>query len=578
MATIGLTVPSVVGASPAHAAGEQAVIGMPFDGKWAYNANVNPPYTDTNSSHPSVHTRSGMSAATWATDLYPDDGGNAMPVKLHVNGVGGTPTFSWVSSTTSCGTSTMVKVTVGGVDVGTLYLAHLSGAVTSGTITNGMTLGYTTSVSGGCNPGRHVHVEFTNLTAGYSCYADRGHPGSTTYENDAIGVLGSSNTGARQACTSVPSGGSQSMDDTASTLDSPYGGDFNGDGYGDVFIAQKRSDGGADLNILFGEAGAQMFAYNPTLLRSLSGPTWDYDSMKFAVGKFNADGMADLAIFHKRSAEVGADLHIFYGAAQPFQANTAQRNMPASQGWNWSEMKIVSADFDGDGWDDVAVGHKSASNGMDVHLLTGGVGVSALANSTTFRIQLAGPTWNWSQIKLAAGKFNNDGMADLAVVHARTDGGFNIHTFKGASGLSALTQQESSVGEFPGTSGWNWSQIKLAAGYFNGDAFADLAIIHQRGDGGADVHMAYGQIVPFQTVDLRRQMPGTQGWNWGLMKFAAGPFNNDAYGDLAVVHQSGSGGADVHVLYGAPNVTVFQFDPTYSGRSFTTAWSLLRTA
>jgi hypothetical protein len=37
----------------ASATTPQAVIGMPFTGLWAYNTNVNPPYTDSNSSHPS---------------------------------------------------------------------------------------------------------------------------------------------------------------------------------------------------------------------------------------------------------------------------------------------------------------------------------------------------------------------------------------------------------------------------------------------------------------------------------------------------------------------------------------------
>src|SRR5688500_12760864 len=46
---------------------EHVDVGMPFDGKWGYNVLVSPPYTDGNSSHPSVHARYGMD---WAADLY----------------------------------------------------------------------------------------------------------------------------------------------------------------------------------------------------------------------------------------------------------------------------------------------------------------------------------------------------------------------------------------------------------------------------------------------------------------------------------------------------------------------------
>ena len=53
---------------PAYAANaKQAVVGMPFEGKWAYVNKVKPPYTDSNSSHPSVHNSYSFQ---WATDLY----------------------------------------------------------------------------------------------------------------------------------------------------------------------------------------------------------------------------------------------------------------------------------------------------------------------------------------------------------------------------------------------------------------------------------------------------------------------------------------------------------------------------
>src|SRR5438270_11538990 len=71
----------------------QAVVGMPFTGKWAWNASVMqpfPPYADTcpkgesncpgYSSHPSVHHTPG--GGDWATDLYAAEG---TQVKLEVN-------------------------------------------------------------------------------------------------------------------------------------------------------------------------------------------------------------------------------------------------------------------------------------------------------------------------------------------------------------------------------------------------------------------------------------------------------------------------------------------------------------
>jgi hypothetical protein len=177
----------------------QALIGMPFTGKWAYNALVSPPYTDSNSSHPSVHHTPG--GGDWATDVYAAEG---TVVKLDVTYPTSGVSFSWKTTSTTCGQSTGVNVIVAGTTVGWLYFAHLNSAVTSGTITNGMTLG-TVHDWGGCNPGVHVHIESKN-SSNYSCYADNGQPGVTLNYGANFGVLDSNNSGAQQACTSIPGG------------------------------------------------------------------------------------------------------------------------------------------------------------------------------------------------------------------------------------------------------------------------------------------------------------------------------------------------------------------------------------
>lgn len=202
---IALTICFVLSIGPAalvghvSAATPQAVVGMPFQGQWAWNRLIYPPYTDSNSSHPSVHHTPG--GGNWATDVYAGEG---QAVKLDVTYATGALSFSWVSSSTSCGQSTKLNIIVDGTPVGWLYFAHLNNAVTSGTITNGMTLGYVHDW-GGCNPGVHVHIEFHN-TSNYSCYADNGNAGQTLSYGANLGVLGSSNTGPQQACSSIPSG------------------------------------------------------------------------------------------------------------------------------------------------------------------------------------------------------------------------------------------------------------------------------------------------------------------------------------------------------------------------------------
>jgi hypothetical protein len=53
---------------------------------------------------------------------------------------------------------------------------------------------------------------------------------------------------------------------------------------------------------------------------------------------------------HQRS-DLGADVDILYGSTgTPFQYSpTFIRSLPASDGWAWSEMKLVSTNFGSDG-------------------------------------------------------------------------------------------------------------------------------------------------------------------------------------------------------------------------------------
>ncbi len=101
--------PNIFGLPAAAATTESADLGMPFSGKWAYNVFVNPPYTDFNSSHPSAHKISG--GADWATDLY---GTSGQAVRLRIANPSGGVSFSWKSTSTSCGESTGVNVFVDG--------------------------------------------------------------------------------------------------------------------------------------------------------------------------------------------------------------------------------------------------------------------------------------------------------------------------------------------------------------------------------------------------------------------------------------------------------------------------------
>ena len=152
---------------------------------------------------------------------------------------------------------------------------------------------------------------------------------------------------------------------------------------------------------------------------------------------------------------------------------------------------------------------------------------------------------------LTAGDFNGDGYVDLAIgvpyeaIGAVTDSGAVSIIYGSASGLTVTGNQlwyedlltlTSEASDFFG-----WA---LAAGDFNGDSRADLAIgSHGKNLGGVDrgaVTVMYGTAAGLSAVgrDYFRQNIGLLGVEKDSDYFgqalAAGDFDKDGYADLAI--------------------------------------------
>ncbi|MFC1402429.1 MULTISPECIES: VCBS repeat-containing protein [Streptacidiphilus] len=185
-------------------------------------------------------------------------------------------------------------------------------------------------------------------------------------------------------------------------------------------------------------------------------------------------------------------------------------------------MKIASGDFNGNGYADLAILHQRSDGGADVHVLYGGPGSSPLGNTTTITRSLpSADGWDWTKMKVTAGDYNGDHFSDLAILHQTSDGGSDVHLLFG--GTSPLSNTTTWLRSLPAASGWNWSQMMVESGDYNGNTYADLAILHQRTDGGADVHVLYGGpgTSPLgNTTTITRSLPGTSGWDWTKMLLA----------------------------------------------------------
>ncbi len=224
----------------------------------------------------------------------------------------------------------------------------------------------------------------------------------------------------------------------------------------------------------------------------------------------------------------------------------------------------IYADFNGDGFDDLAIG----APGEDLGTATDAGIVQVIYGSATGLATVGSSNWSQSILgtdsdesgdnfgaSLAAGDFNNDGRDDLAVGVPGEDfppvgQAGAVHVIYGsATGLTAIGsaffhQDTNRVRDSAETD--DLSGKSLAAGDFNADGFADLGVgvpeqdLPDKTDAGA-VHIFYGGGAGLkppgnQTFNMDHpSIPGSAaaGDEFGAA-LAAGDFNGDGRDDLAI--------------------------------------------
>jgi hypothetical protein len=232
-------------------------------------------------------------------------------------------------------------------------------------------------------------------------------------------------------------GTAEDLDHFGATL---AAGDFNGDGFADLAIgAPGEDDGAGQLSVIFGSASGLTASGSLFWSESfLGGSSEEEDEFTHALasGDFDGDGFADLAI-----STVGEDLRhtdvgrvfVLYGAVRGgFDRNRTQLWTEdgiwfsgAGEEGDGFGFALAAGDFDRDGRDDLVIRH-----GIPQSAATTLMGAATTGLTTARRRLLAagldGFPGDFSQpdnfaFSLAAGDFDGDGHADLAVGSPNAD-------------------------------------------------------------------------------------------------------------------------------------------------------------
>jgi hypothetical protein len=301
--------------------------------------------------------------------------------------------------------------------------------------------------------------------------------------------------------------------------------------------------------------------------------TW---GLVLAVGDFDGDDYADLAI-GVPNEDVGivtnaGAVQVLYGAGGGLTATGDQLWHQDSAGIedgaeqnDWFGQTLATGDFDGDGYDDLAIGVPAEAVGsLDsagaVNVIYGSAGGLAAGGNQIWHqdsdgIQGTAEAGDQFGYSLAAADLDGDGYDDLAigVVHeeigyVQRAGAVNV-IYGAESGLTDegdwwFHQDTSGIRDTSETDDvFGWA---LAAGDFDGDGYADLAI----GAPGEDyvgkdnvgvVHLVFGSGGGLDVTGdqfWHQDIDGTQnaaedGDRFGQV-LTVGDFDGDGHDDLAV--------------------------------------------
>lgn len=388
--------------------------------------------------------------------------------------------------------------------------------------------------------------------------------------------------------------------------------DFNGDGWADLAIGMHGKNVGEE-----GSAGAVVVIYGSSAgLDAFGGDgipasqVWTQSSpgvpggseegdefgTALAAGDFNNDGFSDLAIGVPKEdvggyPDLGA-VNIVYGSAQGLATDGEETIIPAqfwaltqfqeiidvletsTSGYEHFGSALAVADFNGDGFDDLAIGIPD-KNFMFPEwwwwVTVGRAGAALVLHGSKAGLTDTGyQLWHQGPLKggreagdqfgaaLATGDFNGDGFGDLAVgvpyedINGISDAGAVNVIYGSANGLTSAENQiwhKDSPGIIDRiSSNEHFGQV-LTAGDFNGDGRSDLAVgvpdhnLSSAATGAGSVSVIYGSPTGLTHVgnDILTQnrlfnrtveQPGSNDHFGSAL--AAGDFNGDGKDDVAI--------------------------------------------
>ncbi|MBP9145433.1 MAG: FG-GAP repeat protein [Thermoanaerobaculia bacterium] len=318
----------------------------------------------------------------------------------------------------------------------------------------------------------------------------------------------------------------------------------------------------------------------------------------FATGDFDGDGREDLAVgVPGDSGPIGAPVPgsgsviVFFGHATGLLAGSTPRLLSQTgsgfEPFDSHGYALAACDFDGDGFDDLAVGAPGESVGATsaagaVFTYSGRPGGPVTSGAGLYTQDTIGIP-DGAEVEdrfggaLACGDFDADGFADLAIgapgeaLNGAAKAGWAVAIPGSATGLApAASQAFDQLGTgLPGEpDGFDQFAYALAAGDLDGDGFDDLAIgVPGEAIAAGIAHVVFGGPAGLVAAGSMLLTDGALGGDPDLadrfaLALAFGDFDDDGFDDLVIGIPFDTFDAPTGVVDAAGQVVVVYGGPT----------------
>ena len=258
--------------------------------------------------------------------------------------------------------------------------------------------------------------------------------------------------------------------------------DMNGDGYADLVVGSPSdSNGSIYIFTSTGTAGITN-SNNSTYFHKITGATTSSMGSSIALADFNGDGYVDIASGNPSYSTSGGTF-IYYSSTGSFSSYTTSSNASTSYtGAATSDnlgKSLQAADFNQDGYTDLAISSPGTANGF-VNVYNGSAsGLSGTVSFTYTSTSSSG--FDKAGTSLSSGDYNGDGYPDLAISGNEDNNLYpSVKIFNGsASGLSSPTSITIIGGNYSGE-----TASFVTSGDVNGDGYDDMAFGQPFSSGG----------------------------------------------------------------------------------------------